>query len=235
MPEQTPPSAPASSFFPDMERIAKQLAQTNPQNQFAAVKSLGQPEKEGEFTKEDSRYVYIRGYATSSAEDARPILGTNGAGPCLIVALYNPTEKTAMLAHIDANTDIQSLHKIIERMGGKDQPLQAHLAGGRPMTETMVGGVLDILKQHGNISIKSADIMNDDDSMKSLAIDSRTGEVYTRFMSMHMDKGPNHSAIMGYHASTASQVLPLRPDYVDGKSYVIQDPQVTKGVTAPAL
>jgi hypothetical protein len=232
MTERSPLNSSFSTFLPDIERIAQQLAQAKPQQDFAPVKALGQTPNHGEFTPEDSRYVYIRGYATTSAQDQKPILGSNGAGPCLIVALHNPADKTAMLAHIDANTDIQSLHKIIEKLGGDGKTLHAHLAGGEAITEKMVTGVLDILKQHGNVTIKSADIMSEQRSLKALAIDSRTGEVFTSFMSINMDKGPNHSAIMGYHASTAAQVLPLRPDYVDGKSYVVQDQQVT---TSPAL
>lgn len=178
--------------------------------------------RQGHFTPDEARGIYIRGYGITSSEDAKPILGTIGLGPCLGAVIYNPATKTGALAHIDTNTDVSSLKQLIESAGGKDEKLEVHLAGGwagEENSQRMVGQVLDTLKGYDNVSIKTADIMNAPGAQKSLALNTRTGEIYNRFMGIQLDRGSDRQAVMNYHMQTVNQILPLRPEYVHGQSF----------------
>lgn len=195
---------------------------------------LGFTPREGDFSNNEGRSIYIRGYGKTSASDSRPVLGTSGMGPCLGVAIYNPEQKTGAIAHFDTRTDLSSLDKLIEDMGIKNHKLEVHLAGGDETSEhsrNMVGQIIKKLNSYENVQIKSADIMGPSGNLRSLALDTRSGQVYSRFMGSQLDKGENPQAIMSHHASTAYQLLPLRPEYIDGKSFVPQE-QPTPGIKA---
>ena len=199
-----------------------------------SVRNLGFTPREREFADNEGRSIYIRGYGKTSANDSRPVLGTSGMGPCLGMAIYNPEQKTGAIAHFDTRTDLSSLDKLIEDMGVKNHKLEIHLAGGDETSEhsrNMVGQIIQKLNSYDNVQIKSADIMGPSGNLRSLALDTRSGEVYNRFMSSQLDKGENPQAIMSHHASTAYQLLPLRPEYIDGKSFVPQE-QPTPGIKA---
>ena len=175
----------------------------------------------GDFKPEDGRSIYIRGYAVTSAQDQRPVLGTSALGPCLGVAIYNPETRVGALAHIDTNTDLNSLSRLISQVGGQDGRLQVSLAGGQlgeANSHRMVEAVLEQLNQRGNVSIRSADVMNPAGGLASIALDTRTGEVYGQHMSVDMDQGPRQD-IMAHHARTAMQFGPLRPEYVHGQTF----------------
>jgi chemotaxis receptor (MCP) glutamine deamidase CheD len=186
---------------------------------------------QGEFNASEARAIYIRGYGVTSAQDSKPVLGTSGMGPCLGVAIYNPAQKTGAVAHFDTNTDLSSLDRLMESVGGKDQKLDIHLAGGQLGSEhshRMVEQIIEKIGQRGNVTIKSADVMDPAGGLKAIALDTRTGETSNRFMGTQLDKGPYWQDTMMHHAGTAMQRLPLRPEYVDGQSY---PPQATPALS----
>lgn len=172
-----------------------------------------------DFTPETARSVYIRGYGITSATDQKPVLGTSAMGPCLGVAIYNSEKKTAAIAHLDTRTDLSSFKKLLEQMSNGGQKLEISLAGGLkgdPNSEKMVAEAHSIIAQQSNAEIVHSEILNPAGTLKSLAIDSRNGKIYTQFFTGDMDKG-NRSEMMALHAQTADQVTPLRPEYINGR------------------
>jgi hypothetical protein len=189
------------------------------------ARSLGQPEREGNFTPDEARGIYIRGYGVTSAEDKKPVLGTKGMGPCLAVAIYNPVTKAGTLAHFDTNTNTDSLNTMLQAVRSQGAVLQVHLAGrelGQPQSQKMVEDIIARLKSNADVTIKSADILNTSGGLKSLALDTRTGEVSNVFMGRQMDNGDRQN-IMGFHASRAHTIENLRLEYSHGTSFSVED------------
>lgn len=142
------------------------------------LKSLQAPMrglKRVDFKKSDSMTVLQHEYAITNAESEKPVLGTFGAGPCLILALYDDKNKVAMLAHIDALTNLTSLSILFSRVSKENTV--AHLFGGNLSSKAMCIDVADLVERN-NIKIVNADIVRFDFSSASLAIDSRTGSIY---------------------------------------------------------
>lgn len=132
-----------------------------------------------EFSPEDTVAVLQNEYAITHAEDKTPILGTFGAGPCVIVAIYDAINKIAILAHCDECSNINDLQDIV---GYLSLPhTQAHLYGYE------VGSLSDSLRncyeivkflETNKIQISNADILRPKGSPDgSLAIDARTGAI----------------------------------------------------------
>lgn len=200
------------------------------------VRGLGQENRHGEFSAQEARGIYIRGYGVTSADDKNPVLGTKGMGPCLAVAIYNPTTKTGTLAHFDTNTDTGSLTKMVDAVRGQGGVLEVHLAGGELgslHSHRLVEEVVDRLKSESDMVIKSADIMNPTGSLKSLALDTRTGEISNSFMGSQLNPGDRQN-IMGYHASRALSKEPLRPEYLNGVAFSVEDWKLEEQLKSPA-
>lgn len=115
-------------------------------------------------------------YAITTSESRRPVLGTFGAGPCLIIALYDTQNKIAVLAHVDALTDLNSLSRLFYSVS-KEHTV-AHLYGGDHQSKDMCLEIVDILEKE-HIQIVTSDIIRDSYIPASLAIDARTGAIYT--------------------------------------------------------
>src|SRR3990167_8508697 len=112
------------------------------------------------------------------------IVGTWGAGPCIIVAFYNPETLTAGIAHIDALTNVSSLSKYIDIARDDTQSkLQIHLRGGDSSSRNKVIEVLDQLRKRDDVEIKSCAVMEPSFSGLGamLAINAKTGETYANF------------------------------------------------------
>jgi hypothetical protein len=135
----------------------------------------------------------------------------------VIVGLYNADQKIAGIAHLDAYTDINSLDRMIAKMG--QGTLQAHLLGGSEQTRAFVEGIKAKLTGNPNINIVTDDTINPTAGLRQLAIDARTGETATEFMGAALEKSPYHQKTMAHHIATAMTPGPLRPEYVDGKDH----------------
>lgn len=179
------------------------------------IRRLGQPQAQGEFNAQEARSIYIRGLGVTSANDARPVLGTSGLGPCVAVALYNPQTRTAALAHFDTNTDPASIHAMMSSVGG-GQPVEVHMTGGEDISRRLVRDLVSTIDQYPNATIRTVNMMNND-GLRSIAIDSRTGAISTRFMGSQLDTGPDRQGLMGRHAAEAMTPGPLRVEYMHGE------------------
>lgn len=167
-----------------------------------------------QFNPEEARSVYVRGYGVTDAGDSHPVLTSSGAGPCLIVAAYNPATRTGALAHLDTNTDTRSVNQMLDRLGGG--PLQVHLAGGWEISRHLVESTLDVLDARSDVQIKSSEVINNFGTLKAMALDTRTGEVSGDYNRYGVTRHPQLDAIIANHGATAASFMPLRLEYDHG-------------------
>jgi len=128
------------------------------------------------FKSSEAVAVLQHEYAITTATANQPVLGTFGAGPCLILALYDSENKTAILAHIDSMTDINSLSRLFDLVS-KEHSV-AHLVGGNSSSQDFCMDIVELL-ENNKIKIAYADIVRGSFDSASFAIDSRTGAIYT--------------------------------------------------------
>jgi len=149
-----------------------------------------QTQNPGFFTPNEARGVSQRELVIANADSQKPILGTFGAGPCVAIAVYNPTTHSAMLTHIDQLTEISSLKKHLDIIAkNSSEPLQVHLAGGQEGSKKMCAEIIEMLNKRGDNTIKSSKLIPLGGSGESLAIDARTGEIFTSFEPKQLDLG----------------------------------------------
>ncbi len=176
----------------DIEALQRKDARRIEDNtMFENVRKIGQDSNLASFTSADAQGVLQREVAFTNADSAKPILGTTGAGPCVAIAIYNPETKTASLAHVDADTDLSSLGGMFHQLSKEsDATLEVHLAGGLMESRNNVIELIRQIQYQKNIEIKSADIIPESTTTtKSLAIDSRTGEIFTQVNLNQLDPG----------------------------------------------
>lgn len=105
------------------------------------------------------------------------VLGTYGAGPCLIMAIHCPTTKTAALAHLDASNSISSIKELISKF---EHHVDVHFFGGNGSSQNKCDEIYQAVKQMDHVTIKNSDISRrSGGSDASLAIDVQTGDIYS--------------------------------------------------------
>lgn len=109
-------------------------------------------------------------------------MGTDNIQQCVAVILHDPLTKKAALAHIDRDTDVSSLSKVINNFS-KDSILNAYLVGGRDRTshglaisDDNIARTLRELGKYSNIDIKAADIGNKK-APSAIVFDPQTAEL----------------------------------------------------------
>jgi hypothetical protein len=150
----------------------------------------GRNDSIGDFTPNIAKGVSQHEVAITNAENKQYIIGTFGADPCIIVAFYNPEFRTAGIAHIDGLTIIDSLNKYLDIVKCKSNvKLQAHIYGGNEGSKNHVLEILELLHRRGDVDIVSSGIIAASTHNENLAINSITGEVYTKFSPYQLDLG----------------------------------------------
>jgi hypothetical protein len=189
----TPLELPILTVF-DLEQIRYQEDRRVRDRQLVEeVRSIGQRENYGHFTSAEAEGILQHEMGFTDAKSERPVLATFGAGPCIAIAVYNPETRTASLAHIDALTELPSTDALFYQLSkDSDATLEVHLAGGMEMSREQVTELIRRIQIKPNVAVKSANIIPEDGGFggKSLAIDSRTGEVFTDF-DVHQLNTPN--------------------------------------------
>lgn len=161
------------------EITASYEAQIKREEKLRLVQGPLKQTKSVDFKKDEACMVLQHEYTKTTADSTQPVLGTFGAGPCVILALYDSQNKTAVLAHIDALTALSSLPTLFQSLS-KEHTV-AHLAGGDSSSKTMCIDIIESLNKY-NIKIANADIARSFFSAydaASLAIDARTGNIYS--------------------------------------------------------
>ena len=101
------------------------------------------------------------------------------------MALYDSENKVAVLAHIDAMTDTDSLSRLFNLISKENTV--AHLFGGNYSSQDRCMDIIEVLERN-NIKIVNSDIARDSFGSASLAIDSRTGVIYAPVKHTQLNK-----------------------------------------------
>lgn len=143
------------------------------------------------------------GFSTS----VNPILGSDNAAPCIILAAYNPDTKSALLMHMDGRPPYTYLSSHLDKITeGSHKKTQIHLAGGwmdeearrdaEGISENKILHLINLIKNNSKLEIISADfgfhfrwvegkkecrISSDGPWRKKLTIDARNGRVCNQF------------------------------------------------------
>ncbi|MBV53236.1 MAG: hypothetical protein CL816_04115 [Coxiellaceae bacterium] len=179
-------------------------------------KPLQNTHKTNDFKKELTRGVLQGEFGVTDGNDAIPILGTFGAGPCLIVAIYESEKKSAFLTHIDASTCLDSFNRELSRLNYNPRTSQVHLYGGDSSSHDMCMDVYEIMENKGFVIVNS-DIVREETDSASFAIDARNGNVYSNVNSNDLDT-PNIDARLTCRGLGAGGVTGLSKIY-DSRIY----------------
>ena len=122
----------ATKYYGASSYVALTKDNEEKDNLINSANSNLQIENTGKFTPEEARGVAQRELVMANLDSQKPILGTFGAGPCVAIAVYNPTTHKAMLSHVDALTELSSLRRYLDIIAqDSTEKLQVHLAGGQ--------------------------------------------------------------------------------------------------------
>ncbi|MBI5211475.1 MAG: hypothetical protein HY927_15995 [Elusimicrobia bacterium] len=132
---------------------------------------------------------------------------TFGAGPCIIVTVYERPSRTAALAHIQPGTSIgPSIDAMISRMGPAGAGVEARIIGGGEgaASAQQAGDMIEAFRRHG-ASVVEVDLTRSfgaksapaeggappppQDDSDAIVIDARTGEVYNMVGTPAVDAG----------------------------------------------
>jgi hypothetical protein len=193
------------------------------------VNSLGAQQRHGDFTPSEAKGVSQNEVALTSGHRTKPVLGSFGAGPCFIVAAYNARTQQALLAHVYILSDLNSLTQYLDKLGGNEQSkIQIHLHGGDDSTRVQANQIIEFIRCRPGAEIVSANICNGSHDAASLAIDARTGDVFTDFRPQQLDLGEDFDArmkILGVQLRGGiRQPFPLRLIYDGTAPETIQIP-----------
>lgn len=137
------------------------------------------------FNKQQALQVGIDQFAITSIYHDFPIIGSFGAGQCIILAVHCPEKKQALLIHImsihdDDEKKIARLDTILSTLASRNTV--AYLTGGYnkgTVSKTTHKNINILLKKH-HISIKLNDVFHSATAEpKSCALDARTGCYYS--------------------------------------------------------
>jgi chemotaxis receptor (MCP) glutamine deamidase CheD len=131
--------------------------------------------------------VFQQEYGVACGKDEEPILETIGAGPCIIVALYDSASQVGGLMHLSSMTVhgprfewLRSMIGSMYRAGYQDNKrdsVQVHIIGGyEGMSDSLYSHIKEGLSMFGFNKIIETDYGDLD--AESVSFDTRTGEIY---------------------------------------------------------
>lgn len=222
----------AKKYYGASSYVALTEANEERDNLINLANSNLQIENIGKFTPEEARGVAQRELVMANLDSQKPILGTFGAGPCVAIAVYNPTTHKAMLSHVDALTDLSSLRRYLDIIAqDSKEKLQVHLAGGQESSKEVCTKIIKMLNDRDDNTIKSSKLIPLGGSGESLAIDARTGEVFTSFNPNQLDLGTDFDSknqLLGLQTS----ISPIKFVDYEKKSEAVKDKESEGGLVA---
>ena len=115
--------------------------------------------------------IIQREYGIINNNTSKKIIGTYGAGSCVILSMRNRNTNNTILAHIDANTD-NPLQPFLQF---PNDNCDVYIIGGDSTSKALLNNILKILKKN-KFEITFAHII--DDNSNSFAINCITGATY---------------------------------------------------------
>lgn len=150
--------------------------------------------------RDDAVEVLQKEAGITKADRPHRFLKTFGAGPCVILALYDKESKTGSLVHLDGTTDVKrAVSMTLARMnasGASPKGIEASLVGGqRHQSEDLIINITNELEKE-QISVKGRGILTSDPSdSKAVIMDTATGELYNlRPRGQYFQSRPDHEA-----------------------------------------
>ncbi|MBX9924060.1 MAG: hypothetical protein K2Y01_08110 [Rhabdochlamydiaceae bacterium] len=144
------------------------------------------------FIKNPFVEVFQAEMAFSSAYDAKPILASYGAGPCIIMAGYNSKFKAGFIAHFSCYQEVicsyRKITQIIKKyFGTGNTNISLFLSGGIKgcvTSENIFRTIKSLyslcVEPNLSFSFKSNNPLHSEtEDSKSLALDTRSGEIST--------------------------------------------------------
>jgi hypothetical protein len=197
---------------------------------------VGQPYNSGRFSATEAQGILQHEIGLTRDTDAHPILASFGAKPCVIMAAYNPETHSGLLCHIDSLTTLSSLDRHIDKIKGNGTtPIEIHLVGGEMSSKKMVIALLAKIDDMPGLTIKSSNLIGNPQDSKSLAIDTRSGEIFTEFANQQITLSPNYERRLQWIEMQSSE-SPIQLFYDGlGEKKSAVDRYTQRGSRAPHL
>lgn len=159
-----------------------------------------------DFPKSAAFTIYQHEYGITTAKSRMPILGTWGASPCLILALYDDENEIAALTHIDSSREVKSLTDIFRHFDLKSTV--AHLHGGKQYSFDLCLDIVEFIKSRG-IKIENCALIEHSNGNASLAIDARNGRLYSSVEPWNLTPCINEASKMRsiFHNATCNPLV----------------------------
>lgn len=150
---------------------------------------LGQPEREGNFPQhqyhgsiDEVLAIQTHEWGITKADARRPVIATDCVNTCMAIAGYEPNKQEAFLVHFAETSDAQNTLRAIEQDLRSDNKYQLWIIGGtgkgqKSREEELVALFTGSTVLNGRFVGK--DMYGGGDSVRSIALDSRDGKVYT--------------------------------------------------------
>ncbi|OGQ45858.1 MAG: hypothetical protein A3I05_08230 [Deltaproteobacteria bacterium RIFCSPLOWO2_02_FULL_44_10] len=155
--------------------------------------------------------VFTDEYSITRPGNGRsPFLQTAGAGPCLVLTLYEKKTKTGLMAHVSAMADVVMSFKAMDRelraQGVNITNMEARIVGGKSglNVDTYISELKNELFQRG-IQLVEEDT-NRDGNITAVTLDTTTGELHN-YRETNFSRGldsydvPATKKPMTYHTS----------------------------------
>ena len=114
-------------------------------------------------------------YAITDATSSTPIIGTFGLGPCVALVLFDVSTRVGAVAHIDATTNVASIHRMLTCFDQDADALRVSLIGGDRSSRGLILEIQSLLESNG-LKISHADVM-ERYHPSAFSLDCRTGEI----------------------------------------------------------
>ncbi|MBN8828686.1 MAG: hypothetical protein J0H68_08260 [Sphingobacteriia bacterium] len=176
-------------------------------------------EENNTFNLKECKRIYQRFYGITAANSKLPVLASFGAFDCIILTLYNPETKVAALAHIDTLTDLNSIESMLRAVRRSSySKIEVSLVGGANSTKQLAINLIETFNDETQYLIKSTNLINGQ-TTQQLAIDARTGKIFTTFDPSNLNLGPDYNA-KSVHLENYMRCLVCN---YDGRTDLIQE------------
>lgn len=152
-------------------------------------KKLAQPEREGDFPQhhyngsiDDVLVVQMHEWGITDASKAKPVIATDCVNTCMAIAGYEPNKKEGFLVHFAEISDaINTLRAIEQGLGSENRYLLRIIGGTDKEQKSREEEIIGIFENSKILNGKfiGKDMYGGDDSVRSIALDTKDGKVYT--------------------------------------------------------
>ena len=148
-------------------------------------------------TLNETQVVLQSTFSCAGKDLNKRYIETIGAGPCVIVTLYDTENHNGAMAHLDSRSDVlKALEIMAQKINHNKSSLEVRIIGGHIQERSsrqIISSISGFALRTGN-KIVEEDILSDEDS-KSVVLDTETGKLYNlpdnyvnKFSKIQLDK-----------------------------------------------